>query len=143
MFKNKLVNIMLIILISLTLVGVVAFVLVKNYTNQPNPDAPPTIDEIITQSFETKEITTNLLSNDFVRASFRIHVDNKNALAEIQKRDFQVNNIILRALSGKRASELAGPEGIVAFEADIRNQINELMQDGEVIQVYTTAWVIQ
>jgi flagellar FliL protein len=134
---------MLIILVALTLVGAVAFVLVKNYTNQLDPNAPPTIDEIIAQSFDTKEITTNLLSNDFVRTSFRIHVDNKGALAEIQKRDFQVNNIILRVLSGKKASELAGPEGIEALEADIRKEINQLMVEGEVIQVYTTSWVIQ
>ncbi len=134
---------MLIILVALTLVGVVAFVLVNQYMNEPDPDAEPTIDEIIAQSFDTAEITTNLLSNDFVRASFRIHVDSKGALTEVQKRDFQVKNIILRALSGKRASDLAGPEGIEAFEDDIRNQINELMQEGEVIQVYTTAWVIQ
>ncbi|MDT8859018.1 flagellar basal body-associated protein FliL [Alkalihalobacillus sp. MEB130] len=143
MFKNKLVNIMLIILVSLTLVGVVAFVLVNHYLQEPDPNAEPTIDEIIAQSFETKEITTNLLSNDYVRASFRIHVDSKSALSEVQKRDFQVNNIILRSLSGKRASDLAGPEGIEGFEKDIRDQINKLMQEGEVIQVYTTTWVVQ
>ncbi|MCL7746475.1 flagellar basal body-associated protein FliL [Halalkalibacter alkaliphilus] len=143
MFKNKLVNIMLIILTALTLVGVVAFVLVNHYLHEPDPNAEPTIDEIIAQSFETKDITTNLLSNDYVRASFRIHVDSRSALTEVQKRDFQVNNIILRALSGKRASDLAGPEGIEAFEEDVRLQINELMKEGEVIQVYTTTWVIQ
>ncbi len=134
---------MLLILGSLTLVGVVAFVLITNYTNQPVPDAPPTIEEIIAHSFDTKEITTNLLSDDFIRASFRIHVDNKKALKEIQKRDFQVNNIILRALSGRKASGLAGPEGIAEFEDDIRKEINQLMQEGQVIQVYTTTWVIQ
>ncbi|KHF39771.1 flagellar basal body-associated protein FliL [Halalkalibacter okhensis] len=134
---------MLIILVALTLVGVVAFVLINQYLYEPDPDAEPTIDEIIAQSFETKEITTNLLSNDYVRASFRIHVDSKSALTEVQKRDFQVNNIILRALSGKKASDLAGPKGIEAFENDIKVQINELMQEGEVIQVYTTTWVIQ
>lgn len=134
---------MLIILVALTLVGVVVFVLVNHLTNQPDPNAEPTIDEIIAQSFETEPITTNLLSNDFVQASFRIHVDNKKALQEIQKRDFQINNIILRALSGKKSSELAGPEGIEAFEASIRDQLNELMQEGSVIKVYTTNWVIQ
>ncbi len=134
---------MLVILVSLTLVGVLTFVLVNHFTNQPDPSAEPTIDEIIAQSFETEEITTNLLSNDFVQAKFRIHVDSRDALEEIQKRDFQINNIILRALSGKQSSELAGSEGIEAFEADIRDQLNELMQEGSVVQVYTTSWVIQ
>ncbi|MCM3759456.1 flagellar basal body-associated protein FliL [Alkalihalobacillus oceani] len=143
MFKNKLVTIMFIILVTLTLVGVVAFVLVNHFTNQPDPYAPPTIDEIIAQSYETEEITTNLLSDDFIRASFMIHVTNKRALDEIKKRDFQVNNILLRALSGMQSSDLAGPEGIEAFEETVRDQLNELMQEGQVIQVYTTNWVIQ
>ncbi len=134
---------MLIIIVALTLVGVVTLVLVNHLTKQPDANAEPTIDEIIAQSIETEEITTNLLSNDFVRASFRIHVDNKKALEEIQKRDFQVENIILRSLSGKESSELAGPEGIEALEKQLKDQINHLMQQGSVVQVYTTSWVIQ
>lgn len=134
---------MLIILVALTLVGVLTFVLVTYFTNQPDPNAEPTIDQIIEQSFQTEEITTNLMSNDFVQASFLIQVDSKAALKEIQKRDFQINNILLRALSGKKATELAGSDGIETFESDIRDQLNELMQEGSVIQVYTTSWVIQ
>lgn len=144
MFKNKLVNIMLIILAALTLLGVVVFVLFNQFIKDPEAEVTePTIDEIVSQSFETEEITTNLLSNDFIKASFRIQVDNKKALEEIQKRDFQINNIILRALSGKQASELAGPEGMESLENSIRDELNTLMQEGTVIRVYTTNWVIQ
>ncbi|NEU29365.1 flagellar basal body-associated protein FliL [bacterium LRH843] len=143
MFRKKLFNIMLVILVALTLVGVVSLVLVNYLTNQPDPNAEPTIDEIIAQSYETEEITTNLLSNDFIRASFRFHVNDKKALKEIEKRDFQINNIILRTLSGKKSSDLAGPEGIELFESALRDQLNEIMQEGKVVQVYTTSWVIQ
>ncbi|WP_062048729.1 flagellar basal body-associated protein FliL [Bacillus sp. JCM 19034] len=143
MFKNKLINIMLIILAALTLLGVIVFVLFNQFLDSPEEQTEPSIDEIINLSFDTEEITTNLLSNDFIRASFRIQVDNKTALSEIKKRDFQINNIILRSLSNKRSSDLSGNEGIIEFENGIRDEINALMQDGEVIQVYTTSWVIQ
>ncbi len=134
---------MLIIIVALTLVGVVTLVLWNHFTHQPDPNAAPTIDEINALSFETQEITTNLLSNDFARATFLIHVENKKALQEIQKREFQVENIILRTLSGKRSSDLAGPEGIEGLEEELRNQMNELMQEGSVVKIYTTSWVIQ
>ncbi|MDV2685437.1 flagellar basal body-associated protein FliL [Alkalihalophilus lindianensis] len=143
MFKNKLVNIMLIILIALTLVGVITLVLFNHFTKQPEASVEPTIDEIIAQSYVTDEITTNLLSNDFVRTQFHIHVDSKEVLKEIEKRDFQVENIILRTLSGKKSPELSGSVGIEELEIEIRDQINQLLQDGSVVQVYTTSWVIQ
>ncbi|MCK0470761.1 flagellar basal body-associated protein FliL [Halalkalibacter sp. APA_J-10(15)] len=143
MFKNKLVNIMLIILAALTLLGVIVFVLFNQFLDSPEEGQEPTIDQIINLSFDTDEITTNLQSNDFIRATFRIQVDSRSALSEIQKRDFQINNILLRSLSNKRSSELAGNEGIVDFENSIRDEINALMQEGEVVQVYTTSWVIQ
>lgn len=134
---------MVVILVSLSLVGVLTFVLVKHFTNEVSSSGQPTIDEIIAQSYETEEITTNLLSNDFIKASFRIHVDSKKALQEIEKRDFQVDHIILRVLSGEKADDLAGPEGMEAFEDKVKDLLNELMQDGSVVQVYTTSWVIQ
>lgn len=134
---------MLIILIALTLVGVVSVVLVNQFRAEVNPYAEPTIDDIVSLSFETEEITTNLRSNDFVRAKFLIHVDNKNALEEIQKRDFQVENIIIRSLAGKEATDLVGPEGIDTLEAELQEEINRLMQTGAVVKVYTTQWVVQ
>lgn len=143
MFRNRLVNIMLIILIVLTLVGVAVLIFVNYFNNEDEQDREPTIDEIISQSYETEEITTNLLSNDFVRARFLIHVDNRNALQEVQKRDFQVNNIIIRSLAGMDASQLSGADGIEKLEAQLQDDINALMQEGSVVKIYTTEWVIQ
>ncbi len=134
---------MLIIIIALTLVGVITLVLFNHFTSEPDPDREPTIDEIIAQSYVSDEIMTNLLSNDFVRTQFHIHVDSRKTLREIEKRDFQIENIILRTLSGKRSPDLAGASGIEELENELRNQINEVLQDGSVVQVYTTSWVIQ
>lgn len=141
MGNNKFFKILLIILISLTLGGVLALVFVNTFNKDPN--AAPTIEEVVANSYMTEEITTNLLSNDFIRASFQLQADSKAAAEEVAKRDFQVNNIIIRTLAGMEASELSGPEGIEKLEATIRDEINELMQDGKVVRVYTTSWVIQ
>lgn len=138
---NRVFKTLFIVLISLTLGGVVSLVLVNHFSK--NPNAAPTIDEVIANSYTTDEITTNLRSNGFIKASFQIQTSNKSAAEEIAKRDFQVNNIIIRTLAGMEASELSGPEGIEQLENKIRDQVNELMQNGEVVRVYTTSWVIQ
>ena len=69
-------------------------------TNNQSKDSEPTIDEVLEMSVDIKEITTNLASNDFIRISFKIQTDSKEAKEELEKRDFQVNNIIILELSG-------------------------------------------
>ncbi|MCT8139829.1 flagellar basal body-associated protein FliL [Anaerobacillus sp. CMMVII] len=143
MFKNKLVNIMLIILMTLTLIGGITLVLYYQSAKAEVSSKKPTIDDIIALSVDTNEITTNLLTNDYVRVAFKIQVDNSKAKKELEKRDFQVRNIIIRELSGMRASDFAGPLGIERLEELIKVKINEYMQDGVVVSVYTTGFVLQ
>lgn len=143
MFKNRLVNIMLIILVGMTLIGVLALVLYTQFFQAADPDAEPTIDEVIELSIETEEITTNLLSNHVIRTQFVIQTDNRHARNELEKRNFQVENIIIRELSDMRESDFQGSEGIRNLEEQIRYEINQIMQEGHVVQVYMSMRVVQ
>lgn len=143
LFKNKLVNIMLIILVALTLIGVITLVLYNQLSKPDDPDRVPTIDEILAHTVDIDEITTNLLTNDFIRVTFKFQVDNNKAKTELEKREFQVRNIIIRELSGMRANDFTGSEGIERLENTIQQKINEYMQDGLVVDVYTTGFVLQ
>ena len=133
---------MLIILISLTLIGVVTIVLV-NYLTSENEQTEPTIDEIVALSFDTEEMTTMLKTNEFARIRLRIQVDNRKALQEIQKRDFQVKNIINKVISDLTARDLMGSEGIENLQELIKLEINKEMQEGMIVQVYVTHRIIQ
>ncbi|MET1013993.1 MAG: flagellar basal body-associated protein FliL [Paenisporosarcina sp.] len=140
--KNKLLTIMLIILVSITLIGVVALILVMQF-NKDEKEEGPTIDEIIESSIDVPEITTNLSADDFIRLSLKIQTDSVEAAEELTKRDFQVKNIVIQELSEMTAADLEGKEGKQAFENALKLQINELMHDGEVQQVYITSYIIQ
>ncbi|WP_416150943.1 flagellar basal body-associated protein FliL [Salipaludibacillus sp. HK11] len=143
MFQNRLINIMLIILVALTLVGVLALVLYTQVFQDSDPEGEPTIDQVLERSVETDEITTNLLSNHIIRSQFVIQLENDNAKDEFEKRSFQIENIIIQELSDMSASDFQGSEGIQQLEDRIRNEINQLMEDGDVIQVYMNQRVIQ
>ncbi|RSL32849.1 flagellar basal body-associated protein FliL [Salibacterium salarium] len=143
MFKNRLVNIMLIIIISITLIGVVALVLFNYFSSSSEAETEPTIDEIIENSWETEEITTNLNSDNLFRGRFRIHVDTADGAAELEKRDFQINNIIIHELAGMSASDIQSQDGIEELETTLRSDIDDILEDGEVIRVYTTERMIQ
>lgn len=137
MKNNKLVMIMLIILIAITLVGAVAVVVVLKMTDEQEAKEP-TIDEILEASVDIPEITTNLAGDSFIRISFKIQTDSKKAMEEVTKRDFQVKNIIIHTLSEKTPEQIQGSEGQTQLESELKDQINELMQEGKVEQVYIT-----
>jgi flagellar FliL protein len=140
--KNRLLTIMLIILVSITLIGVVALILVMQFSKESKVEEP-TIDEIIESSIDVPEITTNLSADAFIRLSLKIQTDSADAAEELTKRDFQVKNIVIQELSEMAPKDLEGKEGKKAFENALKLQVNELMQDGEVQQVYITSYIIQ
>lgn len=141
--KNKMLTVMLIILTSITLVGVVALIFVFQFNNGAKADQGPTIDEIIEASVDVPEITTNLEGKNVIRISLKIQTDGKDAAEELTKRDFQVKNIVIQELSEMTADELEGKEGKQTFENAIKAQVDELMESGEVQKVYITSYVIQ
>ena len=133
---------MFILLVIIALVGAVAIIMLLN-TNNQGKDSKPTIDEVLEASVDIKEITTNLASNDFIRISFKIQTDSKDAKEELEKRDFQVNNIIILELSGLEVEEIQGKEGQLKLEETLKTKINEILQEGKVQKVYITQFLLQ
>jgi flagellar protein FliL len=142
MKNNQLLKIMFILLIAITLAGAVALVVVLKFTGE-NEAKEPTIEEVLEVSVDVKDIVTNLANDNFIRISFKIQTDSKKAKEELEKRDFQVRNIIIQELSEKKSEELQGKEGKLKLEEDLKEKINNLMQDGRVVKVYITESLLQ
>lgn len=140
MNKNKILRTMIIILIVIALVGGIAiYYVLQNGKNTKNP----TIDDILKTSVDLPEITTNLAGDSYIKISFKIQTDSKDAKNELTKRDFQVNNIIIEELSEKKAQDLQGKMGKLKLEDTLKSKINELMRDGKVVNVYITESLLQ
>lgn len=143
MKKNKLLTIMLIILVTLTLLGVVAVILITQLNKDTSANEGPPIEEVIEASVDIPEITTNLSDGGYAKLALKIETTSKKAAEELTLRNFQVNNIVIQELSEMEEEELHGKQGKVLFEKAIKAQINELMHEGEVVQVYMTSFIIQ
>lgn len=141
--KNKLLTIMLIMLVAITLVGVIAIVVVTKFSGEVVANKEPSADEIVKSSVEIPEITTNLASGDFIKISFTVQTDNEKAKEELEKRSFQVKNIILTELSETKSDELKGKAGKEKFHETIEADVNRLMQEGQVEKVYITSSILQ
>lgn len=143
MFKNKLISKMIIILLSLTLIGSIAVIVTLKYTEQAGTEKGPSIDDVIKASVDVTDIKTNLKNNNYISISFKIQMDSKKAAAELQKRDFQVRDIIIKRLSDMSAQDFEGTQGLSTLETDIAKQIDQLMENGHVVKIYTTSKVLQ
>lgn len=132
----------MIILVSITLVSVIAVILLWQLGKAEGSEEP-TIDDIIESSVEIPEITTNLANNQFIRLSLTIQTDDRKAAEELSKREFQVQNIVIQELSEITEQDLQGKAGKQMFEESIRSLVNPLMQTGKIEQVYIVSYIIQ
>jgi flagellar protein FliL len=99
------------------------------------------IDEIREASLLTDEITTDLQNGDYVRISFRIVTDSKDSVEELEKRDFQLQNVLLKELSTMESETFQS--GLGDLEKKLQLKLNQFMTEGEVTEVYTVKKVLQ
>ena len=99
------------------------------------------IDQLIKFSYESPEITTDLKDGSFVKIQFQIITDGKEALDEISKRDFQLKNIIIKELANLEEEQFR--DGLNELEKTMKKRLNELMNNGKIIEVYTISKIIQ
>lgn len=132
----------IILLVAVILIGVILFVLLTQF-NKPTGAIEPTIDEIVEATVEIPEITTNLADKRVVRLSLKVQTTSKDAAAELTKRVFQVQNIAIQELSEMEQKDLEGKQGKQIFQKSLKTRLNELMQEGEVQEVYFTSFITQ
>lgn len=139
---NKMrVRTLLIIIVIILLAGAGAYYYLQQ--NKAAGSSGPSIDEVINNSVDITDLTTNLATNNYVKMSFKIQTDSKNAKNELTKRDFQIKNIMIEELSDTKDEDLQGKAGKVKLEETLKERINQIMQDGKVVQVYITASLLQ
>ncbi|WP_404409178.1 flagellar basal body-associated protein FliL [Jeotgalibacillus malaysiensis] len=142
--KNKLLVTMLVILVSITLVGVIVLVVSDQLAEGgEKEEVRLSAAEIVEATVEVPEVTTNIGSNNFARVSMSIQTDSKEAAEELTQLEFQVKDILIDELLEMDKSDLEGSAGKDALEEIVANRVNDLLQEGEVIQVYTTSIVVQ
>ena len=141
--KNKLVTIMIVLLAVILLAGTIAVIVILQIPDGEEGEKEPSIDEVLESSVDIPEMTTNLASDDFIQISFKIQTDSPEAMEEMTKRDFQAKDIIIQKLSEMTADELKGEAGKQKLTETLKTNLNSIMQDGKVEDVYITSYIIQ
>ncbi|MED5012648.1 flagellar basal body-associated protein FliL [Geobacillus stearothermophilus] len=135
---NKVLKTMVIVLAVIALSGTAALVAVMNLTGKEKQEAP-SADELADSSIDIPEMTTNLADGRYIKISFKIQTDSDKGKEEVEKRDFQIKDAIIEQLSEMKAADFKGKEGMAALKEQLKQQINALMQEGKVENVYITS----
>ncbi|GEN30435.1 flagellar FliL protein [Cerasibacillus quisquiliarum] len=139
---NKFLKIMLTSFIGLIfVVGVAVVIVLYILDKEETKEDEMSINEIVEYSYETPEVTTDLDDGTFVKIQFQILTDGKKAKEELEKREFQIKNILIKELS--HMDEAHFKEGLSDIEGLLKEKLNEVMIDGKITDVYTISKITQ
>ncbi|MDR7072148.1 flagellar basal body-associated protein FliL [Fictibacillus barbaricus] len=142
MGKNKAVTIMVSMLLAISILGGAGYFAFKHFSTKTEA-AEPTADDLKDLMVETEEITTNLADQAYIKIKFNIETDSSDAKEELEKRLFQVNNLIIYEISNMKTADLSGQKGFIHLQNVLKEKISSLMQEGKIVRVYITQKIIQ
>ncbi len=124
------------------LVGVVATLIIVIYVNEPEETSgEQSIDDMVSHSYETPEVTTDIKDDRYVQVQFQVITDDKKAMEELQKRDFQITNLLIKELADMEEEDFQ--TGLDDLEETLKTNLNEMMTEGTVTEVYTIKKILQ
>ncbi|WP_017471891.1 flagellar basal body-associated FliL family protein [Amphibacillus jilinensis] len=137
--NSKVFKIILAVLaiIAISGMGAIIFILV----NEDDPDRELTIDEQVEYSYTTEQISVDLLDGRFVQLQFNLITNNSDAREEVEKRQFQFNNILIKESVDMTSDDLQA--GLSELETNLKNEMNELMEEGEITDIYIVGKIVQ
>ena len=139
---SKLVKVMVTSLVVLLIAAIAGLVVVLNINVAgAGEDKELTIEELVEYSYQTPEVTTDLEDGSFVRIQFQILTDGKDAHEEVSQRDFQLVNILIKELA--TMNEESFKTGLDELEEVVKEKLNGVMTEGEIIDVYTINKILQ
>ncbi|MFD1414589.1 flagellar basal body-associated FliL family protein [Oceanobacillus jeddahense] len=138
---SKVVKIAMTSIITL-LVGVVATLIIVIYVNEPEQaSGEQSIDDMVSHSYETPEVTTDIMDNRYVQVQFQVIADDNDAIDELEKRDFQITNLLIKELAVMEVGDFQ--TGLDDLEETLKVNLNEIMTEGTVTEVYTIKKILQ
>lgn len=133
-FKNIIIGLVLV-----SILGMAAIIYIL--MNQDDPNRELTIDEQIEYSYMTESINIDLADNRYAQLQFNIITNNEDAKAEVEKRMFQFKNILIKQTVEMESSVLQND--LAGFENRLKDEMNVLMEEGEITDIYLISKIVQ
>lgn len=153
MFKNKMVQWLIMILIAITLIALASFILweyldKQSQSGDPTQQAANSVENVKPKkltakeekeyTIELKDITTNLAGKNYVKINFAFLLENSKAKEEFELLSTRVRSIILQTLTDMTAEQAGGSKGQDLISTTLINKINPILSKGKLVRVDIT-----
>ncbi|MGP4040291.1 flagellar basal body-associated protein FliL [Gracilibacillus sp. D59] len=135
----RLIKILVVTLLIITIAGAITLYFLLNNTS--NEGEAMSIDDIVKYSYTTEEIRTDLNDDNFVLIQFQFITNSKDALKEIEKREFQVKNEFIKLSVDLTAQDFQ--KNLTELENNMKTAMNAHMTEGQIVDVLIISKVIQ
>ncbi len=92
------------------------------------------------------QFIVNLLNENgsrYLKATIDLEMDKQELSAELDKKKAIIRDIIIKILSSKTFEEISTVKGKERLKEEIVDQINQILSDGEIQNIFFTDFVIQ
>lgn len=141
MFKNKLLNISIIIIITIALLGAVSYVLYQYIFPGNSEEVEKTNQKLIETTFDIPKISTNLGDSSVIVLELTLIIqteDEELALEEAESKMSKIKDEIIIFLKNYSMESFSSVELINQFKKDLIIRINNILQVGKVISIDIT-----
>lgn len=152
MFKNKLLQLGVILLVALALIAIVVVILMNTILKpDPTPTDPTTkakekVEDVAIKDFTAAELQEmrvvmdpmngQLASGEMVMMNFELQLNTTEAKEEVELSKAKIEDIINQTLADLQAKDISGSKGRDKLKSLLINKINPVLKDGKVLMVY-------
>ncbi|CAG37396.1 flagellar basal body-associated FliL family protein [Desulfotalea psychrophila] len=148
--KKKLFLIGGIALVAIILIGIIAYLLLNKGDDTQVTDKNVPVPQVNATNLgpmvDLQDFVVNIISdeeNHYVKTAITLEVSNSSASEEVGMRMPQMRDTIILIFGNKDYRELQDLQGKKQLKAEISSRINAILQTGQVVAVYFTAFVVQ
>ncbi len=147
MSRRKLFVFIIIPAIIVSIIAATFVVWNKISSEEPETEeAPENNSEAIMSVYSLDTFIVNLADKGgrrFLRVTMHLELRDKSFAGEIDNRLSQIRDSILMILPTKRFEDINSVEGKIALRDEIMTQLNSLLKDGSITNIYFVEFVIQ
>ncbi len=145
--KKRLMIIGIVFAVQIPVVALIGQKLIKPHLVPETQQAVAAVaDETRGTILMLEDVTVNLKGSRksrFLRVSIGLEVEDDNLISEIEMRKPEIRDAVITSISGRRVDQLISVEGKEQLKAELKQRIDETLQEGNILKVYFSDFVVQ
>jgi flagellar FliL protein len=137
--------VLLVVLIGLAVFALMQFGYLPWAANEPS-GKEPTETSVVYKLYRPLDFTVNLADKDqrrYLKATVTLAYESKALAKELDRRHAQLRDLMIEVLRRQMVDKLMDPDGTANLRSEMMTELNAVLTDGEIRDIYFTDFIIQ